>query len=142
MSVSKQRMSRGELYIADDPELTADRSRAQTLLERFNTSTGEQHQDRTAILRRLVGSMGDGVVVSPSFRCDYGFNIHIGADTFVNYDCVMLDVVPITIGVACQIGPRVQLLAATHPVDPVARRTGWESGAPITDDDRVAVPER
>ena len=52
--------------------------------------------------------------------------------TFLNFDCLMLDVAPITIGAGCQIATRVQLLAATHPVDPEARRKGWESGAAIT----------
>jgi maltose O-acetyltransferase len=71
-------------------------------------------------------------VIKPTFRCDYGYNISIGADTFVNYDCVMLDVVPIQIGSACQLATCVQLLAATHPIDPDARRLGWEYGKPIT----------
>jgi maltose O-acetyltransferase len=57
--------------------------------------------------------------------------IGIGDGTFVNVDAVMLDVAPIEIGAACQIGPRVRLLTATHPIDPGPRRAGWESGAPI-----------
>ena len=44
---------------------------------------------------------------------------------------------PIAIGAHCQIGPRVQLLTAAHPVDPVARRQGWEYGEPITVADNV-----
>ena len=44
----------------------------------------------------------------------------------------MLDVAPITIGASCQIATCVQLLTATHPVDPGPRRAGWESGAPIS----------
>ena len=38
----------------------------------------------------------------------------------------MLDVAPITIGATCQIGTRVQLLTAGHPLDPEPRRAGWE----------------
>jgi maltose O-acetyltransferase len=41
-------------------------------------------------------------------------------------------VAPITIGARCQIAPRVQLLAAAHPVAPEPRRAGWEHGSPIT----------
>ena len=88
-------------------------------------------------MRELLGFMGEGVVIKPTFRCDYGFTISIGAATFVNYDCVMLDVVDIVIGANCQLGTRVQLITATHPVDPAARRAGWESGAPITIGDNV-----
>ncbi|HSO97609.1 MAG TPA: sugar O-acetyltransferase [Solirubrobacteraceae bacterium] len=133
----KQRMLRGELYLADDPELHADRARAQRLLERYNGTRHDDQPQRDHLLRELLGEVGDGVVVLPTLRCDYGTPIRIGAGTFVNYDCVFLDVAPITIGAQCQLAARVQLLTATHPIDPVVRRAGWESGAPITIADNV-----
>jgi maltose O-acetyltransferase len=133
----KERMLRGELYVFDDPELAADSARAQELLERYNATSHVQQELRDALLRELLGGVGDGVVIRPPFRCDYGRYISIGAGTFVNYDCVMLDVAPIGIGAACQIATCVQLLTATHPVDPTPRRHGWESGKPITIDDNV-----
>ena len=137
MGEMKDRMLRGELYIADDAELRADHARAQALLERYNATPHAQQEVRDALLRELLGHVGDGVVVKPPFRCDYGGLIAIGARTFVNYDCVMLDVAPIAIGAACQIATRVQLVTATHPVDPEPRRDGWECGRPITLGDNV-----
>ena len=137
MGEMKERMLRGELYIADDPDLRADNARAQRLLDRYNATANDEQDERDRILRELLGAVGEGVVVKPSFRCDYGSYIAIGAGTFVNYDCVMLDVAPITIGATCQLAPRVQLLTATHPIDPQARRDQWESGAPITLGDNV-----
>ena len=137
MGEMKERMLRGELYIADDPGLAADNARAQRLLDRYNATRHDDEAERDSILRELLGDVGEGVVVKPSFRCDYGTYITIGAGTFVNYDCVMLDVAPIAIGAACQLAPRVQLLTATHPVDPQPRRAGWESGAPIAIGDNV-----
>jgi maltose O-acetyltransferase len=133
----KQRMLRGELYRFDDPELAADYARAQELLESYNATRHDQQDLRGSLLRDLLGEVGEGVVVRPSFRCDYGSHIAIGTSTFVNYDCVMLDVAPIRIGAACQIATCVQLLTATHPVDPEARRLGWESAEPITVGDNV-----
>jgi maltose O-acetyltransferase len=133
----KERMLRGELYLADDPELAADSARAQALLERYNATSHSERTERDRLLRELLGAVGDGVVVKPPFRCDYGTYIEIGARTFVNYDCVMLDVAPIRIGEACQIATRVQLLTAGHPVDPEPRRAGWEFGHPITIGDNV-----
>ena len=59
------------------------------------------------------------------------FHIRIGARVFANFGLVALDVVPIIIGDDTQIGPNVQLLTATHPVDAELRRAKWESGAPI-----------
>ena len=130
-------MLRGELYLADDPELAADTAYAQELLERYNATRHVEQSERDRLLRELLGGVGEGVVVKPPFRCDYGRHISIGAGTFVNYGCVMLDVVPIRIGAACQIATNVQLLAATHPLDPEPRRNGWESGEPITIGDNV-----
>ena len=88
MSEMKERMLRGELYRVDDT-LRAEMARAQELFERFNAAP---ETDRDAILRELLGEVGEGVDVRPPFRCDYGSHISIGARTFVNYDCIMLDV--------------------------------------------------
>jgi maltose O-acetyltransferase len=137
MSAMKDRMLRGELYVADDPALEADMARAQELLDHYNITRHGEQDERDRLLRRLLGGVGEGVVVKPTFRCDYGTPITIGAGTFVNYDCVMLDVAPIAIGSACQIATRVQLLTATHPVDPGPRRAGWEYAEPITIGDNV-----
>jgi len=127
----KERMLRGELYRFDDPELQADHARAQGILDRYNATRHAERDQRDGLLRELLGSVGEGVVVQPAFRCDYGTRIAIGPGTFVNYDCVMLDGAPITIGAACQLAPRVQLLTATHPIDPEPRRFGWEYARPI-----------
>jgi maltose O-acetyltransferase len=133
----KERMLRGELYLANDPELAVDLAQAQELLERYNATPHAAQPERDRLLRELLGEVGEGVVVKPPFRCDYGRYIAIGAGTFVNYGCVMLDVRPIRIGAACQIATSVQLLTATHPVDPEPRREGWEYGKPITIGDNV-----
>ena len=137
MSIMKDRMLAGGLYLASDPELVADRARARALLELYNGTRAVEHEDRARLLRELLGEVGEDFVIMPTFRCDYGYNISLGAGTFVNYDCVLLDVVPIRIGAACQLATQVQLLAATHPVDPDPRRRGWETGSPITLGDNV-----
>jgi maltose O-acetyltransferase len=137
MATMKERMLRGDLYLADDPEIAADQARAQELLERYNATPHAEQDERDRLLRSLLGEVGEGVVVRPPFRCDYGSHIAIGAGTFVNYDCVMLDVAPIRIGAACQLATCVQLLTATHPIAPEPRRLGWESALPITIGDNV-----
>ena len=103
---------------------------------RFNGTAPGARDERDALLRRMLRDVGEGVVVRPSFYCEYGA-ISIGARTFVNVDAIMLDVAPITIGEACQLATRVQLLTATHPIDPGPRRVGWESAEPITIADNV-----
>jgi maltose O-acetyltransferase len=137
MGLMKDRMLRGELYIADDEDLAADFARAQDLLARYNGTAHAEQDQRDEILHTLLGAVGDGVHIRPPFRCEYGTPIAIGAGTFINYDCLMLDVAPITIGSACQIATRVQFLTPTHPIHPEPRRIGWESGEPITLGDNV-----
>ena len=137
MGAMKERMLRGELYVAEDPDLAADHGRAQRILDRYNATGHDEQDERDALLRELLGSVGEGVVVKPAFRCDYGTYVSIGDGTFLNYDCVMLDIAPIAIGARCWLASCVQLLAATHPIDPFPRRDGWEYGAPITIADNV-----
>jgi maltose O-acetyltransferase len=137
MGLMKDRMLAGELYIADDEDLAADFARAQDLLARYNATAHAEQDERDRILVELLGDVGDGVVVRPPFRCEYGTRVTIGAGTFANYDLLMLDVAPITIGSACQIATRVQFLTATHPIDPEPRRIGWESAEPIVVGDNV-----
>ena len=127
-------VARGLYRFADEPELVAAYDRAQTLVARYNASAPAE---RDPLLRELLGHVGANVTVMPTLRCDYGRNISIGDETFVNYDAVLLDPAPITIGAHCQIAPRVQLLTAEHPVAPGPRRDGWESARPITLGDNV-----
>lgn len=129
-------MLRGELYIAEDPDNEAEFNRVQELLHRFNATAPGAWDERDALLRRTLAHVGEGVVVRAPFYCEYGA-ISIGDRTYVNVEAVMLDVAPIEIGEACQIATRVQLLTATHPIDPDARRLGWECGKPITLADNV-----
>ena len=136
MGEMRERMLRGELYIADDPESEAEFARLQGLLTDFNRSAHGDWDVRDGLLRQMLQHVGKDVVVRPPFYCEYGA-ITIGDRSFINVDSVMLDVAPIAIGAACQIGPRVQLLTATHPVDPEPRRVGWEYGKPITLADNV-----
>ncbi len=130
-------MLAGDLYIADDPELAAESRHAAKLAELFNTSDPADPQTRLAVLRELVGSLGEGAEIRPPLRCDYGYQIHIGARTFINYGAVFLDVATITIGEDVQVGPNVQFLTATHSVEAAARRAKWESAKPITIGDNV-----
>jgi maltose O-acetyltransferase len=133
----KERMLRGDLYDPEDPELVADLARAQALLERYNHTTHAEQAERQRLLEELLGDVGDDVIVKPCFRCDYGSPITIGSNTFINYDCIMLDVAPIEIGADCRFASRVQLLTGTHPIDPQPRKVGWEYGEPISIEDNV-----
>jgi maltose O-acetyltransferase len=126
----RERMLAGDLYIADDPELVRESLRAQTRLKAFNHSSPDP-EGRRRVLLDLLGSLGEGTEIRPPLYCDYGRNLHVGARTFVNFGLVALDVAQIKIGDDVQIGPRVQLLTPTHPLEPELRREKWEAAEPI-----------
>ena len=80
---------------------------------------------------------GDGADIQPRFHCDYGYNIRVGRNCFINYNCVFLDCAPIEIGDDLQMGPAVQLYTGTHPFDRQLRVAGWETSGPIRIGDGV-----
>lgn len=133
----KEKMLAGEPYSPDDPELRAARERAQRLTAEFNALAFTENDAARLMLRRLLGGLGEGSTVRANFRCDFGFNVTIGAHCFLNFDCVLLDCNRITIGDEVQIAPGVHLYTATHPLDAAQRRAGFESALPITVGDGV-----
>jgi len=133
----KQRMLAGEPYLAADEELGELNAAAQDLADAYNATGSRDGAARRRILGELLGEVGEGVEIRPPFRVDYGFNIRVGARTFANWGLVAADVVAITIGEDVQIGPNVQLLTPTHPVEPEPRRQKWEAARPITIGDNV-----
>lgn len=133
----RQRMLDGDLYIADDPELAAESLRARRLQDRFNRTEADAARERRRILEELLGDIGPESEIRPPFFCDYGYQIRIGARVFANFGLVALDVASITIGDDVQIGPNVQLLTPTHPVEADLRRAKWEAAKPIVVGDNV-----
>ena len=132
MITEKQKMMTGELYRDSDPELVTERRRAQQLVDDFNATRDD------AVIKELLGSIGEGSWVMPRFQCDYGYQIHLGSNSFLNYDAILMDCATITIGDDVSIGPRAQLLTALHPInDHEARRRRFETARPITIGDNV-----
>ena len=127
----KCNMLAGELYRASSAELTMERRRAQMMLARYNAITDGEPDLLLSLLRDLMGSVGDGTVIMPQFTCDYGYNIRLGRNVFINYHCIFLDCGPIDIGNDVQVGPAVQLYTAQHPLEAEVRRSGLESARSI-----------
>lgn len=131
MRSEKDRMLAGEPYRADAPELVADRARAAAWMDRYNARLAREAEAFAALLAEIMAAVGDGAVVRPPFHCDYGYNIALGRNAFLNFGCIVLDVAPVTVGDGAQIGPGVQLLTADHPRDAASRRSGLELGRPV-----------
>jgi maltose O-acetyltransferase len=131
-------MLRGEWYKDGDPVLVDERRRCLSLLDRFNGTAATAEEERGTILRELLGHIGQGSWIMPRFQCDYGYLIRMGSNSFLNYDAILMDCAPITIGDDVSIGPRAQLLTALHPLDDhEMRRQRWERAEPIEIGDNV-----
>lgn len=132
MISEKAKMLAGELYDASDAEIQADLAASMNWLALYNASLAMSSSERHVLLSQRLRAAGPGCVVRPPFHCDYGFNISLGTDVFLNFNCVILDVVAVTIGDRTQIGPGVQILTADHPRDPAQRESGLEFGRPVS----------
>jgi maltose O-acetyltransferase len=139
MRSEKEKMLAGELYHAGDAQSQADAAKAKAWMARYNASMATLADERRQLLRELLATVGDGAVVRPPFFCDYGYNIRLGEGVFLNFNCVILDVVQVTIGSGTQVGPAVQIYAADHPREAAARRTGVEFGRPVTIGENVWI---
>jgi maltose O-acetyltransferase len=135
----KQKMLAGELYIAADPELVADRKRARRLMRRFNQTTEEEIPEREGLLRELLGRAGARIEIEPPFYCDYGSHIYAGDHLYLNFDCVILDCARVRFGANVACGPGVHIYAATHPLDAGQRIKGPELARPVTIGDNVWI---
>lgn len=127
----KLKMLAGELYRSSAAELRVDRRRARVMLTRYNAISDGEPELLLSLLRDFMGAVGEGTVIMPTFTCDYGYNISLGRNVFINYHCIFLDCAPIEVGDDVQIGPAVQLYTAQHPLDADLRRSGLESARPI-----------
>jgi len=129
----KAKMLRGELYNASDQTLVEERRRVRQLLHQLNVaSPGDTPGSYAKIVRELLPNATQPTWIQPPFYCDYGYNIHMKENVFLNFNCVILDASRVTIGARTQFGPNVQIYAATHPLDADLRRQALENAKQVS----------
>jgi maltose O-acetyltransferase len=131
MKTEKDKMLAGQLYDPLDQQLSDERLRARLLIKALNDTREDQVEERGRILKELIPHAGDGLWLQPPFYCDYGTNIKVGERVFFNFNCVVLDVMQVTIGSRTLFGPNVQIYTATHPMNHKERASGLEFARPI-----------
>lgn len=139
MATVKERMQRGELYNAEDPELAQERAKAKEICWQANRLPISEQDARTELLRQILGSTDGDFTIMPDFWCDYGYNIHLGKNFYANHGLVVLDCAPVTIGDNVFIAPNVGLYTAGHPLDVRQRNRYLEYAKPITIGDNVWI---
>lgn len=135
----KQKMLAGEMYNPLDKVLMAEREQAKLLFQKINSLDETQKEQRKLLLYKLFGKAGKNLWVEPPFYCDYGYNISVGYNVFMNYNCCILDVMPVTLGNRVMLAPNVQIYTATHPLHARERNSGKEFAKPISIGDDVWI---
>lgn len=121
-----QKMIDEEIYDASDPILVKLRKEARILFRKYNSLSEEEDETRKVLLTELFGKIGEGFKIEPPFYCDYGKNISIGKNFYMNFDGTILDVANVIIGDNVFCGPKVQIYTATHPIEAEIRIKGPE----------------
>ncbi len=132
-------MLAGELYFGGDDDLSAERTRARHWMVRLAASSPDDRPARQNLIREGLASVGANPWIEPPFSVDYGWNITVGNDFYANFNCLILDVAPVTIGNHVLLAPSVQIYTATHPLEAHLRLQDLELGLPITIGDNVWI---
>jgi len=119
------------------PFLIRAREHAGRLCRKYNLS--EDKEEKEKLKRELLKSCGKNVIIEPDFKCEFGCNILIGNEVYINFDCIILDCMPVTIGNNVLFGPRVGIYTANHSFDPMERKAGICIAKPITIEDNVWI---
>lgn len=139
MSLEKNKMLAGQLYLAGDTLLREERKHAKKILRAYNDSSPDEPEKRVLILKELFTAAGAGIEIEPPFYCDYGYNISVGRQFYANHNCVILDGATVAIGDNVFLGPAVQIYTATHPLAVEERDLGLEAAVPVTIEDSVWI---
>lgn len=115
------------------------KSNAARICWEYNQSAPDEDEKRGQLLQQLFGTCHPLTFIQPSFRCDYGFNIHTHGLAVINYNCVILDTSPVHIGANAFIAPGVCISCAGHSIDAAQRASGITTSRPITLEDDVWI---
>jgi maltose O-acetyltransferase len=133
------KMVSGESYHINDPELREIRYRVRDTVDAFNALSARNVTEKDRLIRTIFASVGENVHFEKGMRIDYGCNTSIGSNVFINFNFVLLDCAPVTIGNNVFIAPDVQIYTAQHPLDPFSRNQHIGSARPITIGDDVWI---
>ena len=133
------KMQAHQIYDDFDADLFDRRVKAKKLFKEFNQTTDDEAEKRQEIMKKLFKKVGERVYMEPNFTCEFGKNITLGNDLYINFGCTLLDCGQITIGNNTLLGPNVSMYSANHSLDAEERISGALIPEPITIGDRVWI---
>lgn len=126
-------MKQNQGYYSNNKDMPSElQEKAKFLCWKYNQTSPLEKDKRQSLLQELFGECHPLTFIEPSFRCDYGFNIHTHGLIVINYNCVILDTSPVHIGENTFIGPGTCLACAGHAIDAKQRAAGVGTSGPIT----------
>ncbi len=131
MSTEKEKMLSGELYNANCEDLIKERYIAKDICYKYNNLVPSQIEERKKLIKELFGKTGNNITIEPNFWCDYGYNISVGENFYINHNCVILDAAKVEFGDNVFIAPNCGFYTATHPINASTRNSGLEFAKPI-----------
>ena len=115
-----------------NPAYEAEIRKCKDICYKFNQLNPNDREAQREILAGLLGGMGENVIFTPPFWCDYGYNIFVGNDFYANHNLIVTDGVKVAFGDHVFIAPNCCFTTAEHPIDPEQRKAGLEIAMPIT----------
>ncbi|MEC0167215.1 sugar O-acetyltransferase [Paenibacillus graminis] len=137
ISEIKQMINSGKMYDDAAKDISALRTQAISICRKYNYKVNTNDEYDMSILKGLFAEVGENVYIESNFRCEFGFNISIGNEVYINHDMIILDCNEVKIGNNVFIGPRAGLYAANHAEDPFERAEKGVYSAPIIIQDNV-----
>lgn len=127
----KERREKGLLFIADDQDWV-EMKNARRQLQKLNNMDRSDFSGINSLVRELFGKADESTFLNPPFFCDYGSNIFVGKNCFINYNCTILDNGKVRMGDNCMLAPNVSIYTAGHALYPDSRNLGYEYGIDVT----------
>lgn len=135
-NINREKMITGQVYDGTDRILWDERRRVKLLCHKFNSIippyAPEDVDAYQQVLKELLPNASPDVFIEPTLRCDYGYNIYIDEQVYINCEAHLDDCAPIRIGKRCFFGPAVHIYTATHPIHAQERSYGYEFAKPVT----------
>ena len=128
----KEKMLAGELYDANyNEDLMKERLIAKDKCFEYNNIKPSKIEERTEIMKQILGKTGNQFLIEQPFICDYGYNIEVGENFYSNHNLVILDANKVKFGDNVFIAPNCGFYTAGHPLDYETRNKGLEYAKPI-----------
>ena len=136
---SKYKQENGYIYSAKDEAIFNIVKDTVHYVEILNKLSNSEIQRRRDFLRTFVAKLDEGAMINSPFYMEFANHLEMGVNSFINYDCIMLNNAMVKLGDNVLVGPKVSFYTAMHPIDAKQREQWLVYAKPITVEDNVWI---